>query len=448
MALRLAEGLRRRRAGRSVLASHLAAHPTPIVVSQRIRKEQSALNSELERKKHELAAEQGRQRELMEQLESLQQNFIASNPEKGEEEARRARQEVRNGAGPVAAAGAGPSRPNARHPQAKQRKAEIRARQKRRVKEQQRRTEEERRRLEEQIRAAEAEASAREASVEAMQGQHEAELRQARQEMADLQAEFERERAELLDTIREQNREQSLILQALSQFASPPEQSKVGEQALWPPPVPDPLASPAAQMWERSSFNEATEEWTVPLLQLRTDYRAPGNSGSKSMRLPTLGRSPTPSDLPTATEQVGKVEVEKDDVSELGSAALERQRRKLRKRLRKLDRELLRRRAGSAEGLTEWTTPRMSSPGEDGDSVGTDDLVRRATPTPTHMSGAGLSHTYQTATKVVGYGGEGHGAPRPPRPSDSARPATRRRRSGTRKPKSAKQALAMALATE
>lgn len=68
--------------------------PSP-PASQRIRQEQSALNSELERKKHELAAEQARQQELMQQLDSLQQNFIASNPEKGEEEARLARQEVR-----------------------------------------------------------------------------------------------------------------------------------------------------------------------------------------------------------------------------------------------------------------------------------------------------------------------------------------------------------------
>lgn len=348
---------------------------------------------------------------------------------------------------PAVTAGAARSRVDACCPQAKQRKAEIRARQKRRVKEQQRRAAEERLHLEEQIRAAEAEANAREASVDAMQEQYEDELRRARQEAADLQGEFERERAELLDTIREQNREQALIMQALSQFASPPEQSKVGQDpCLGNPCRPHPLAPSSVQMWERSSFNEATEDWTVPLLQLRADYRAPGKSGSKSMRLPTLGRTTTPTDAPSAAESVGRAEPEKEDVSELDDSVLEKQRRKLRKRLRKIDRELLRRRAGSGEGLTEWTTPRTSSPGEDADSVGTDDAVR-VLPPPSLALAREADTPLQITSKGSGHGGEGRRAPRPPRPSDSARPVTRRRRSGSRKPKSAKQVLTMALAT-
>lgn len=196
------------------------------------------LNSELERKKRELAAEQARQQELVQKLQELQQNFIASNPEKKSDEARQARQEVRPGRR---------RRPPARDPaltgahappcamaQAKQRKAEIRARQKRRIKEQQRRADAERLELEEQVQAARKEADAREATVEAMRAQFERELRAARLEMRDLQAEFERERSELLDTIREQNREQNLILQALSQFVAPPEQSKARARSRHP----------------------------------------------------------------------------------------------------------------------------------------------------------------------------------------------------------------------
>lgn len=77
---------------------------------------------------------------------------------------------------------------------------------------------------------------------------YEARLEQGAQEIRDLQAEFERERSSLLDTVREQNRELGLLLQLADTFLTPHEMGKVGVRARGPPSATRSLLTPAARV--------------------------------------------------------------------------------------------------------------------------------------------------------------------------------------------------------
>lgn len=114
-------------------------------------------------------------------------------------------------------------------------------------------------------------------------------LEQARQEIVDVNNEFERERENLLDTIREQTKETKLLEQLAEIFLPQNELVKV---------------------WERAVWIEEREEWQLPKLKPRSDFQ--------KIKLPTLtfsGGGGDPRPRSGYGEQSGGVEVVSDDES-------------------------------------------------------------------------------------------------------------------------------------
>jgi len=92
----------------------------------------------------------------------------------------------------------------------------------------------------------------------------EQELKNARAEILDLQEEFEKEREWLLETVRETGRELKLWEQVAGVLLNPTEISRI---------------------WEKASFDEETESWTIPKIRPRTGVRSSANQSP----LPNLG---------------------------------------------------------------------------------------------------------------------------------------------------------------
>ncbi|KAL3670368.1 hypothetical protein V7S43_004677 [Phytophthora oleae] len=113
--------------------------------------------------------------------------------------------------------------------------------------------------VEEELKTAQEAAQASLAASRKKEAKHKAKLEATRQEIADLNSEFERERENLLDTIREQTKEAKLLEQLVEMFLPQNELVKV---------------------WERAVWSEEREEWSLPKLRPRSDFH--------KIKLPTL----------------------------------------------------------------------------------------------------------------------------------------------------------------
>ncbi|KAG2517307.1 hypothetical protein JM16_004063 [Phytophthora kernoviae] len=117
----------------------------------------------------------------------------------------------------------------------------------------------EKQQVEEELKTAQEAAQANLAAARKKEAKHRAKLEATRQEIADLNGEFERERENLLDTIREQTKEAKLLEQLVELFLPQNELVKV---------------------WERAVWSEDREEWNLPKLKPRSDFH--------TIKLPTL----------------------------------------------------------------------------------------------------------------------------------------------------------------
>ncbi|GMF11946.1 unnamed protein product [Phytophthora lilii] len=117
----------------------------------------------------------------------------------------------------------------------------------------------EKQQVEEELKTAQEVAQANLAAARKKEAKYKAKLEATRQEIADLNSEFERERENMLDTIREQTKEAKLLEQLVELFLPQNELVKVWERALW---------------------SEEREEWNLPKLKPRSDFH--------TIKLPTL----------------------------------------------------------------------------------------------------------------------------------------------------------------
>jgi hypothetical protein len=117
----------------------------------------------------------------------------------------------------------------------------------------------EKQQMAEELKTAQETAQTALATAKRKEAKHRAKLEAMRQEVADLNNEFERERENLLDTIREQTKESKLLEQLVEVFLPQNELVKV---------------------WERAVWSEEREEWTLPRLKPRSDFQ--------KIKLPTL----------------------------------------------------------------------------------------------------------------------------------------------------------------
>lgn len=117
----------------------------------------------------------------------------------------------------------------------------------------------EKQQMEEELKTAQETAQAVLVSAKKKESKYRSKVEAMRQEIADLNNEFERERENLLDTIREQTKESKLLEQLVELFLPQNELVKV---------------------WERAVWNDEREEWTLPKLKPRSDFQ--------KLRLPTL----------------------------------------------------------------------------------------------------------------------------------------------------------------
>ncbi|KAG6948368.1 hypothetical protein JG688_00015129 [Phytophthora aleatoria] len=118
----------------------------------------------------------------------------------------------------------------------------------------------EKQQVEEELKTAQEAAQASLAAARKKEAKYKAKLDATRQEIADLNSEFERERENLLDTIREQTKESKLLEQLVELFLPQNELVKV---------------------WERAVWSEERGEWNLPKLKPRSDFHM--------IKLPTLG---------------------------------------------------------------------------------------------------------------------------------------------------------------
>ncbi|OWZ11307.1 hypothetical protein PHMEG_00015689 [Phytophthora megakarya] len=118
----------------------------------------------------------------------------------------------------------------------------------------------EKQQVEEELKTAQEAAQASLAAARKKEAKYKAKLESTRQEIADLNSEFERERENMLDTIREQTKEAKLLEQLVELFLPQNELVKV---------------------WERAVWSEDREEWNLPKLKPRSDFH--------TIKLPTLG---------------------------------------------------------------------------------------------------------------------------------------------------------------
>ena len=100
--------------------------------------------------------------------------------------------------------------------------------------------------------------------VQKVKRKYEKKLANAREEIEDLTEEFERDRIDLLDMIRDQNRELKLWEQVISQVFSTKEIRKI---------------------WEKSEWDEENEEWILPRLKPKNDF---GGGGGPDFKLPSI----------------------------------------------------------------------------------------------------------------------------------------------------------------
>ncbi|KAF1785007.1 Kinesin-like protein [Phytophthora cactorum] len=91
----------------------------------------------------------------------------------------------------------------------------------------------EKQQVEEELKTAQEAAQASLAAARKKEAKYKAKLDATRQEIADLNSEFERERENLLDTIREQTKESKLLEQLVELFLPQNELVKVWERAVW-----------------------------------------------------------------------------------------------------------------------------------------------------------------------------------------------------------------------
>ncbi|KAE8900816.1 hypothetical protein PF011_g19253 [Phytophthora fragariae] len=117
----------------------------------------------------------------------------------------------------------------------------------------------EKQQVEEELKTAQEAAQASLAAARKKEAKYKAKLEATRQEIADLNSEFERERENMLDTIREQTKEAKLLEQLVELFLPQNELVKV---------------------WERAVWSEEREEWNLPKLKPRSDFH--------TIKLPTL----------------------------------------------------------------------------------------------------------------------------------------------------------------
>lgn len=117
----------------------------------------------------------------------------------------------------------------------------------------------EKQQVEEELKTAQEAAQASLAAARKKEAKYKAKLETTRQEIADLNSEFERERENMLDTIREQTKESKLLEQLVELFLPQNELVKV---------------------WERAVWSEEREEWNLPKLKPRSDFH--------TIKLPTL----------------------------------------------------------------------------------------------------------------------------------------------------------------
>jgi len=117
----------------------------------------------------------------------------------------------------------------------------------------------EKQQVEEELKTAQEAAQASLAAARKKETKYRAKLEATRQEIADLNSEFERERENMLDTIREQTKEAKLLEQLVELFLPQNELVKV---------------------WERAVWSEEREEWNLPKLKPRSDFH--------TIKLPTL----------------------------------------------------------------------------------------------------------------------------------------------------------------
>ncbi|ETM42823.1 hypothetical protein L914_11596 [Phytophthora nicotianae] len=118
----------------------------------------------------------------------------------------------------------------------------------------------EKQQVEEELKTAQEAAQASLVAARKKEAKYKAKLEATRQEIADLNSEFEHERENLLDTIREQTKEAKLLEQLVELFLPQNELVKV---------------------WERAVWSEEREEWNLPKLKPRSDFHM--------IKLPTLG---------------------------------------------------------------------------------------------------------------------------------------------------------------
>ncbi|KAG7394300.1 hypothetical protein PHYBOEH_005389 [Phytophthora boehmeriae] len=117
----------------------------------------------------------------------------------------------------------------------------------------------EKQQVEVELKTAQEAAQANLAAARKREAKYRAKLEATRQEISDLNSEFERERENLLDTIREQTKEAKLLEQLVELFLPQNELVKV---------------------WERAVWSEDREEWNLPKLKPRSDFH--------TIKLPTL----------------------------------------------------------------------------------------------------------------------------------------------------------------
>ncbi|GMF51402.1 unnamed protein product [Phytophthora fragariaefolia] len=109
----------------------------------------------------------------------------------------------------------------------------------------------EKQQVKEELKTAQEAAQASLAAARKKEAKYKAKLEATRQEIADLNSEFERERENMLDTIREQTKEAKLLEQLVELFLPQNELVKV---------------------WERAVWSEEREEWNLPKLKPRSDF--------------------------------------------------------------------------------------------------------------------------------------------------------------------------------
>ncbi|KAJ0393587.1 hypothetical protein P43SY_001146 [Pythium insidiosum] len=119
--------------------------------------------------------------------------------------------------------------------------------------------------IEEELRTAQETAQANLAAAKKRESRYKAKLEAARQEVIDLNNEFERERENLLDTIREQTKETKLLEQLVELFLPQNELIKV---------------------WERAVWSDDREEWVLPKIKPRSDFQ--------KLKLPSLSMNGQP----------------------------------------------------------------------------------------------------------------------------------------------------------